>query len=51
MCFFHFFSACKEGQLRCDDGVCLSILGWCDGFQECPDASDEAVDCGELMLL
>lgn len=33
---------CTEGQLGCADGTCLPQDYFCDGSQDCPDASDEA---------
>lgn len=33
---------CTVGQLGCADGTCLPQDYFCDGSQDCPDASDEA---------
>ncbi|XP_054725003.1 cobalamin binding intrinsic factor-like [Uloborus diversus] len=33
--------ACSSGELPCDDGQCINWKSWCDGPQDCSDASDE----------
>ena len=36
-CPFHKF-------FRCDDGTCIYAMTICDGFPDCPDASEESPD-------
>ncbi len=38
-------TACTPEQFRCDNGVCLSENRWCNGFRDCPDGTDEPVNC------
>ena len=34
-------SACKSGDFRCNNGVCIKSELECDGFYHCNDQSDE----------
>lgn len=37
-------AACKQGDFRCNNGVCIKGVFHCDGFFHCNDRSDE-LDC------
>lgn len=44
-------TVCPEGWIRCQTGgQCISKRRWCDFYEDCLDASDEA-DCGNLISL
>lgn len=40
----HYFSACDDGFWQCYSGQCISASGYCNGYPDCTDASDES-DC------
>ena len=53
-CVTEFFSgdSCKEEYLSCaDNSQCILADYWCDGYKDCEDGSDEAPDCGMLLLV
>ena len=31
----------STGQVKCDQGLCIPAIQWCDGNAECQDSSDE----------
>ncbi|XP_039602225.1 enteropeptidase [Polypterus senegalus] len=43
-----FPGTCSSGEYQCLRGKCISISSHCDGYLDCPDASDEA-DCVSLL--
>ena len=40
-----FIVDCTLDQFKCDMGLCKVIDYWCDGYQNCPDDSDEKPGC------
>ncbi|XP_067122859.1 uncharacterized protein [Centruroides vittatus] len=40
------YTSCPEGQFSCPDGnICFDLSQKCDGINDCPDSSDELLDC------
>ena len=38
---------CKNEELRCENGRCVTKNLICDGYNDCGDFTDERQDCGE----
>lgn len=37
---------CEIFEFRCQFmGLCMDIVRWCDGYNDCPDNSDEPSNC------
>ena len=43
-----FLDNCQPNEYACDDGTCKAKFTWCDGVEDCADASDERADCREF---
>lgn len=46
---FHVLSECPDGELPCENGVCINKNFFCDRNVDCHDGSDER-DCRKNVL-
>ncbi|GLG94774.1 Serine protease nudel [Gryllus bimaculatus] len=46
-----FACACAADEMRCDNGRCVEKAAFCDGADDCGDASDEPGDCSCAAFL